>query len=467
MACEVYGKENPSRNDVAHLRSGTCEFWKKSISHFMNTTSKWNEEAETGNPTQSKAVNEFINAMKLMETRGIGKETQADRSFTMNEFHQVLNFTRSKRTRAMMTLQYTMMARMDDTAHVRKDNLKVSDEFEGYLTCKMRWSKNVQTEHDCPAQVLVAAEDSRLCVYLHLALWLEEWITCGGGTPSQWLFNEGTTSHRDPMNEQDKEVTRGKTNYQNAVKRATSSDDFIPHQLEGHLGSHSIRKLAASQARRAGVPKDDVDYRGRWKDQKRMQDRYTDLQLTWPDVNCAISLCPTGAITYKLHEDAAVTDLWLATHVTPAIAGWWSDATIAAILAKPLLWACFDPIWSEQVEASIRNRCIRAFNNFPRPNPIPDGVNPVERIAIFADRGEGVSSVVLVCFIWIDGFAANIRSFLSFTYYSWWNRPPGGATKKTRGWRLGRQCPNRYHSGAPAMASCCLSSIGSHFSNHP
>ena len=67
------------------------QYWKKSILFFFNTTSKWNEEAKTGNPTQSKKVNNLIKVMKKNETRGNGAESHEDRPFTPKEFRQVLH----------------------------------------------------------------------------------------------------------------------------------------------------------------------------------------------------------------------------------------------------------------------------------------------------------------------------------------------------------------------------------------
>jgi hypothetical protein len=305
----------------------------------------------------------------------------------MNEFKQVIRLVPDRRTVAMMCLQYHMIGRMDDTAHVRKTNLKASGEFEDYLTCRMRWSKNVNTDRDCPEQILIGSMDAETCVLLNLALFLETWIGEGEGHLSQWLFADGSTTHSSPIAEQNKEATRAKTIYSRRITAALRNVAFEKHQAEGRLGSHSIRKLATTYSRNAGAQTSDINYRARWKDKSnRMQDRYTDIQLSWPDVFTATKLCVDGPCKYKMREDAGVSDEWLATNVTPNIRTCW-DPRIAAILARPLLWACFDESWSIAVDASTRASIINRFNNAPRDEPFSDGVNPVEKIGLTAEQG--------------------------------------------------------------------------------
>jgi len=48
------------------------------------------------------------------------------------------------------------------------------------------------------------------------------------------------------------------------------------------LGSHSIRKYAATFARRCGVTKDKNDIRGPWKGAGRVSDVYDDAELPYP-----------------------------------------------------------------------------------------------------------------------------------------------------------------------------------------
>ena len=94
-------------------------------------------------------------------------------------------------------------------------------------------------------------------------LWLEWWIQYGDGSLSQWLFVDGTATRESLIDVQDKEAVAGKKFYSNAVSKATKGGSFTRCKETGNLGSHSTRKLGASECRRRGVPKDDVDYRAR------------------------------------------------------------------------------------------------------------------------------------------------------------------------------------------------------------
>ena len=88
--------------------------------------------------------------------------------------------------------------------------------------------------------------------------------------------------------------------------------------------------------------KDDIDYQARWSSNGRMLDRYTDIQLSWPDVHRASKLYNDGGpCKYVLKEAAGFTDKWLCRNVAPNIASSFGNK-VGANLAKPLLWATFD-----------------------------------------------------------------------------------------------------------------------------
>ena len=90
MCSKAYRKEDPDQDDSPILRASSVAYWKKAISYFFNTTLKWNEEAQIGNPTQSKKINNLIKVIKKKETRGSGAESQEDLPFTDKEFRQLL-----------------------------------------------------------------------------------------------------------------------------------------------------------------------------------------------------------------------------------------------------------------------------------------------------------------------------------------------------------------------------------------
>ena len=155
MCFVVYGTADPGKETRPIRRSSTVAYYKKAISYFLNTEAKWNEVAKCGNPTQSKTINKLIKSIKKHETRGTGADSQEDRPFTPNEFKQLLDLIDNDRYRAMLNFQYQVIGRCDDTAHVKKENLNASTEFEGYLTAKITWSKNVADETNSPTQILL------------------------------------------------------------------------------------------------------------------------------------------------------------------------------------------------------------------------------------------------------------------------------------------------------------------------
>ncbi|KAI2488930.1 hypothetical protein MHU86_25984 [Fragilaria crotonensis] len=69
------------------------------------------------------------------------------------------------------------------------------------------------------------------------------------------------------------------------------------------LGSHSIRKFAATHARRSGCTKDDKDIRGRWKSKARVSDVYeTQNYLTLMQKllkSCALAVLATTCFRKK------------------------------------------------------------------------------------------------------------------------------------------------------------------------
>ena len=65
------------------------------------------------------------------------------------------------------------------------------------------------------------------------------------------------------------------------------------------LGSHSIRKFAATHACCSGCSKDDKDIRGQWKSKTRVSDVYEDTELPFPDANVAEKLCIGGIYFLK------------------------------------------------------------------------------------------------------------------------------------------------------------------------
>lgn len=391
MALKAYGIENPTPEDnPTECRSSSMEYFKKAISYFMESTQAWNNETNSGNPTRSRKINRLIAAVKKKETRGLGKESSTDRAFTLQEFEQIVDLIAShgraderRRYRAMLVFQLHMIARSDDTAHVKKTTLEQSDQFPHFLLVQMRWSKNVHEERDCPKQILLGAMNTKYCVLLALSIFLEKWLRDGEGRTSQWLFVNGTSNSDDTQRAQNKEANAGKLAFGKYLKAVMQKEAFQRDPKKGNLGTHSIKKLGCTYARRCGCPKDFVDYRARWR-QKRMQERYADTQLDWPDVCAASNLCTGGVVLYRAKEGSGITDDWLAREITPGITGSFNES-VAAILAKSLVWACFEPSAMDMVPADIR---YSVNNKFIDLDSDWDG-NPMERLQVAASEVNG------------------------------------------------------------------------------
>ena len=85
------------------------------------------------------------------------------------------------------------------------------------------------------------------------------------------------------------------------LKKVLKADKFKTGGLL--VGSHSIRKFAATHVRRFGISRDDMEGRGRWKGQGRVSDCYDDLELPYyPDCKAAEALCMGGACYYVINN---------------------------------------------------------------------------------------------------------------------------------------------------------------------
>lgn len=387
MCYRTFGKEDPSQDDTPKIRSSTIQYWKKAISCFMPTHGAWNEQHNTGNPTRAKLINGLHKAVKKHETRGTGQKPKADRSFTPSEFDQVLdlfdaygplNSIQSKRFLACIKFQYHMVARADDTSHMKKANIQPSQQFPGHLTAQVRWSKNVQEERDCPKQLLMGSMNAKYCVLLGLVLYLEKWIGDGEGASSQWLFANGITTAQDEVELQEKEADACKAAYGRYMTKAVVKNDAFTKQAPGQVGTHSVKKIATTTCRQRGARTDDTDYRARWKI-KKIQDRYTDTQLYWPDIKAGSKLCEGGVCQYRVKEGLGVTDLWLATEICPNITGAF-DSTVGAILAKPLIWACYDQATKDKVPIDLYMSVTQKINRLDlEDDGLEDGENPIKK----------------------------------------------------------------------------------------
>ncbi len=272
---KAYGTPTPGPNDRPHQgRSNSLAFQKKAISHFMPLrTMQWDDIHLRGNPTRSTAVNDVIAKVKKFEVRQEGVSSQARRPLEWEEFYLLLVLIRHLFAdsdvwfflTAVFCLQWQIIGRIDDVMKLAKGSLLFNPREPYTLNVKMTWSKNIREEREAPTQILFGAMDPIVCPLLNIAMWLE-----GGEDYGLLLFG----NHRS--------------------NRAVSSllESIFNNVLfckikEGLLGTHSIRKGAASYAARLGLVRDWIATRGRWRGKKMQVDTYIEITLPYPDAQVA------------------------------------------------------------------------------------------------------------------------------------------------------------------------------------
>jgi hypothetical protein len=293
----VFQTLQPNNDSVAKMRVDSILYKKKAISFFMvDKKATWNQSLQSGNPTRSTAVNEFVDYMKKKQVRRQGVESKACRPLEPHEFIATMvklnDFQNNSNPRqtierrfmiaASVKVQFHFIARIDDTYRFLERDLKIHPQFPFALHAQFRWSKNVRDERHAPNQILLGSMDHHYCVLLALGIYLEAWYACGMGISNQFLF--GRTVDAD----------KNKTLVSNFLtKKIWKKAEFKPTS-EGKVGTHSARKFPTTYARRNGCQKDDVSCRGRWKGATRIVDIYIDNNLPYPDAQVAQSLCIGG-----------------------------------------------------------------------------------------------------------------------------------------------------------------------------
>jgi hypothetical protein len=253
----------------------------------------WNTVANCGNPTMSKAVNKFINGIKKLEVWKQSKESNAKRDMTRAKFKKTLQllqdargFANQYKTTTMLKLQFHLSARTDDISNLEALGLREHEKFGAFsLQTQVAWSKNVNEERNCPPQIILGANDPDFCCLIALAGYLETRFQASWGN-ARFLFGERNA---------DDEPFRTNSNYGNALKAQWKKDEFkaLMEQVRGGLGTHSIRKFAATWASEHGCSHAEVETCGRWKGGKsgRTVNLYINVEQLPMDGKIASVLC--------------------------------------------------------------------------------------------------------------------------------------------------------------------------------
>ena len=244
---KTYGDANPPETArPEYCRANTLEYLKKAISHFMpRKNAVWDPIRMEGNPTRSSEVNEMIRKVKKFEVRREGVRSSARRPLEFDEFLTLLsvlrndkkNLWRKYRASSALTLQWSLITRVDDIMKMKYQDFFHNIQHPFALSCRMRWSKNITEERDSPEKIILGSMDVRLCPLLNLAVYLEVYGKISTTPPSDFLFGSPNDGHK---------VLR------NTIGKVFNSPDFVKLK-EGLLGTHSIRKGAATYASRCGM----------------------------------------------------------------------------------------------------------------------------------------------------------------------------------------------------------------------
>jgi hypothetical protein len=358
---------------------------------MVNKHLGYNTETGSGNPTKSPAVNELIKNVKKHEVRGEAVPSNARREFTLEEFRKIIHiaqhddtFNMSVRLPTIYKLQLHLIARVDDTVHIMASELKIHSQFEFALRIRLRWTKNCLEERDAPEQILLGSQDSDFCVLVALGIYIVHSLEYSNYIHSNLLFCDtdetvATVKTQVGMLLRTKVVKHAE--FASLLNQNEGSSGDNKKQL---VGSHSLRKLASTLARLMGRTQDEMDHRGRWRNTKRVSDRYTATTLPVIDAVVASSLCIGGPVKYGIKEDSIINDNWLLSVFVPNIAVKYGNR-VALTLGKALLWAVVDPAARKNIPLNLYTLMTGRYSSIK----ISDE-NPIEKRALVVYSVAGV-----------------------------------------------------------------------------
>jgi Transcriptional activator of glycolytic enzymes len=424
MNLKAFGVEDPPMDANPTLaRGNSLAFWKKAISFFMpNRLMVWVSGRNEGNPTRSIEVNNLIKRVKKKEVRKQGAASQCRRAITEVEFRTMQKILQNhNRTStiwrfglyALTNFQFHLLARIDDTTQVLVENLRVHDSFCNALKTRLNWSKNVSEERDAPWQVVLGSMDTAFCVLVSLSLWMEVNLRSNpNALLSPYLFNFCDDNSIPAGGQKSKETA------QIMFHKVFKMEEFNNAAVIGAdnmLGSHSIRKFAATHARRSGCSKDDKDIRGRWKSKARVSDVYEDTELPFPDAKVAEKLCIGGACYYLFPEELSNTEVdeagnstiamlktFILSNVVPNTRKRLPDSA-ALVLGKALLWLIYSPYNATHnvVPQDLKNRIRMEWNEIVSAGDVnldcnSTEYNPIRRVPVVVTGDQGCVYIDIV-----------------------------------------------------------------------
>jgi hypothetical protein len=422
MNFRTFGTINPAvdANPIS-ARSSSLQYWKKAISFFHpNRLMVWSAGRNEGNPTRSVEINNLIKRVKKKEVRKQGVASQTRRAITELEFRTLHTVFRDVSNSmlwrygmsAMINFQFHVIARIDDTTQLLIDHIRVHDSFPNCLKTKLNWSKNVGDERDAPWQIVMGSMDTTYCVLVSMAIWMEINMRANANaanSPYLFSFSDDVAVPSGGL----KAKCIAQTIFGQKVFKM---EQFCNTADSGSLlGSHSIRKYAATHARKCGCNKDEKDIRGRWKSKGRVSDVYDDVELPYPDAKVAEKLSIGGACFYMFpNEDANVNGgvidatignnmemlrTFVLTQVVPNIRRRVPESC-ALVLGKALLWFiyCDDAISENFLPEEFKSRIKLELNEILTASGVDvevNNFNPIRRVPVIVSGDQG--SVFIDC----------------------------------------------------------------------
>ena len=134
--------------------------------------------------------------MKKSEVRAEGDPPQARRELTEAEFRCIIRIAEQHpdvismqlRLPTVCKFQLHLIARIDDTTHVRIADIRVHQHHDFALTARLRWTKNFMEERDAPDQIKLDARDSDFCILVALGIYLQYVLEFTNAVNSESLF---------------------------------------------------------------------------------------------------------------------------------------------------------------------------------------------------------------------------------------------------------------------------------------
>ncbi len=400
----TYNNEIPLPAEKPTKRSSTLFFMKKAISYFMpRRTQPWDPIQCVGNPTKSSEVNEMIKRVKIFEVRREGVESSARRPFENSEFLSLLcvNLKGGLNDRqeevsylchALWCWQYQLIARLDDMTNLKLSEIKPNIHHPFALSIQMVWSKNIHEERDAVNQIILGSMDYCMCPLIAMGMYFAVHLSMHRNKSHDgYVFSLG--GGNNGCNVISKDCVRNRLNL------CLAASDFANVNQTSKLGSHSIRKAAATYARRCNVTKDNVEGRGRWKtdSKKKASTVYMDLFQPFPDALVASTLCGVGGCCKYIVQDEHNNDNFLRA-VVPGLFDY-IDHSIARVLTAALLWFATTETptaWNlpHQIHKHINDLCQNESNIVRRVPVIVGGEG--DRL-VFYENDHDTSGNQVIC----------------------------------------------------------------------